>query len=158
MQTGVLTAQLNYDDAASPNSQGNYGVSNVEKTGPGVFDVSLIYGYNPASDSARVTCTGATPGIPGTDVVPGDTGKIRVRTFDAAGVPADRPWSLSINRAALLTGPQTLLHLEPPRARACPLTFPPFPFTLEAPHADPPVPLCAGHRGGSGSLVVDPRA
>ncbi len=113
MQTGVLTAQLNYDDAASPNSQGNYGVTNVEKTGAGVFDVSLTYGYNPASDSPRVTCTGATAGIANADTVPGDTGKIKVRTFDAAGVAADRPWSLSINRAALLTGPQTLLPRAP---------------------------------------------
>lgn len=113
MQTGVLTAQLNYDDAGSPNSQGNYGVSNVEKTGPGVFEVTVIDGYSPASDVARVGCTGAVCGIAQHEPVAGDPTKIRVRTFDAAAAPADRPWALSINRAALLTGPQTLLPRAP---------------------------------------------
>lgn len=107
-----LIAQVSYNEGASPNSRGNVGVTNVARTSgapAGSWDVDLQYGYSPGSDDASLQITGATPGFCTVDEVPGDTGKIRVRTFGAAdGLLVDLPWTLTVYRNALLTSTQDL--------------------------------------------------
>lgn len=107
-----LVAQVTYTEGASPNSRGNYAVTNVARTAgapAGSWDVDLQYGYSPASDDASVQILGNTPGFTTVTTVPGDTtGKIRVQTFNAAGALADLPWTLTVYRNALLTSPQDL--------------------------------------------------
>lgn len=107
-----LVAQLTYTEGASPNSRGNWGVTNVVRTTgvpAGSWDLDLQYGYAPASDDASLQILGDTPGFSTVTTVPGDTtGKIRVQTFSAAGALADRPWTLAVYRNALQTSPQDL--------------------------------------------------
>ena len=106
-----LIAQVTYTEGASPNSRGNYGVTNVARTTAvpaGSWDLDLSYGYDPASDLPSVQVLGATAGFAQADAIPGDTSKIRVRTFNDAGVLADLPWQFSNERNTLLTATQDL--------------------------------------------------
>lgn len=115
-------AKVSYNEGATPNARGNYGVKSVTRTGAGVFDVELVYGYSPDSDFASVEVTGSSPGFAQAEPVPGDASRIRVLTWDTAAppVPADRPFSLRIERDTPLAGAQDLLQQqEPPRAVLC---------------------------------------
>ena len=106
-----LMAQLTYTEGASPNSRGNYGVTNVARTTAvpnGSWDVTLAYGYDPDADLPSVQVLGATAGFAQADAVAGDPTKIRIRTFDDAGALADRPWQFSNERNTLLTSTQDL--------------------------------------------------
>lgn len=106
----TTTAKLTFDNAGNPNSRGNFGVSDVVRTGAGVYELSLQYGYSPDTDFVTVGVIGANLGAAQVEPVAGDASKIRVRVWDAADppVPADLPFSIRIDRDTLLSGTQNL--------------------------------------------------
>lgn len=106
-----LIAQVSYAEGTSPNSKGNYGVTNIERTSgapTGSWDVTLSYGYDPESDLPTVQVLGATPGFAQVERIPGDVSKVRVRAWDQAGALADLPWQFSNERNTILTQSQDL--------------------------------------------------
>ena len=106
-----LISQVTYSEGGTPNATANYGVTNVARTSAvpaGSWDVSLQGGYSAASDAASLQILGDSPGLATVEPVPGNAGQLRVRTWNAAGVLADRPWTLTVYRNALLTGSQDL--------------------------------------------------
>jgi len=110
-----LTAQVTYIEGASPNSKGNLNVTDIARTAAvvaGSWDVSLSEGYNPGSDLPRVQVLGGTPGFAQVDAIPGDAGKVRVRTWNVAGALTDLPWQFSNERNTPLTGTQDLLDAD----------------------------------------------
>lgn len=107
----TTTAKLTFDNAGNPNSRGNFGVSDVVRTGAGVYELSLQYGYSPDTDFVTVGVLGANPGTAQVEPVAGDTSKIRVRVWEpsaAPPVPADLAFSIRIDRDTLLSGTQNL--------------------------------------------------
>lgn len=103
-------AKLTFDPAGNPNSRGNYGVTDVVSTGPGVHELDLTYGYSPDTDFVTVGVIGANLGAAQVEPVAGNPGRIRVRTWDAANppAPADLAFSIRIDRDTPLSGTQNL--------------------------------------------------